>query len=199
MSIWQAVQRIDRLVFTTREISALTGMSLSSAAQGLARLEKRAILKKVMRGLWAMVNDRRFSALMVVPFLSPSQQSYVSFISALHLYGIISQIPQMVTVASTAHSKKIITPVGVYSVHQIAPGFFSGFRWHESRHYLIAAPEKALVDCLYISSRRGRNYLSFPELELPRSFKRKEAIRWAKSIRDPRVRESVLKKLQAIL
>ncbi len=157
MIIWRAVQKLNRLVFTTREIAVLTGMSLSSAAQGLARLEKQMVLKKVMRGLWALADDRRFSALMVVPFLNPSHQSYVSFISALHLYGFISQIPQTVTVASTAHSKKIITPIGVYSVHQISPEFFSGSRWHESRHYLIATPEKTLVDCLYISSRRGRN------------------------------------------
>lgn len=50
MNIWQAIKKIDRLVFTTREISSLTGMSLSSTSQALARLEEKDIMKRMMRG-----------------------------------------------------------------------------------------------------------------------------------------------------
>ena len=46
--IWQAIQKLDRLVFTTREISSLTGTTLSSASQRLAKLEeKRDPVKQV--------------------------------------------------------------------------------------------------------------------------------------------------------
>ena len=197
--IWNAIQGLDRLVFTTRELSALTGISISFVSQLLSKLEEKRVLKRVMQGIWAMVYDKRFSSFMLVPFLSPSHQVYVSFISAMHIYGIISQIPQMITVASTSHSKKVITPVGVYQVHQIEPGFFIGFDWHQNGSFLIATPEKALLDSLYVASRKGKRYLSFPELTFPPGFSKAKAKKLAKHISDPRLRASVLKKLEELL
>lgn len=198
MNIWQAIQKLDRLIFTTREMGSLMGISLSSAAQILGRLETKGLVKKMMRGLWALTQDRRFNPYFLVPFLEPSHTCYVSFISALHIYGVIGQIPQIITVASTAHTKKIRTPVGVYELHQIAPSFFSGFDWHSSRNFLIATPEKALVDCLYLASRKGKKYGSFPELNFPPHFKKTRAKQWASQIKDHRVRISVFSKLKTI-
>lgn len=198
IKIWKTIQRLDRLVFTTRELSASTGLSISSTSQGLSKLEGEGVLKRVMQGVWAMVGDRRFSPFMLVPFLSPAHQNYVSFISAMHIYGMISQIPQTVTVASTAHTKKIATPVATFSIHQIDPYFFAGFDWHKNGHYLIATPEKAWIDCLYISSRRGKRYASFPEVEFPHKFSIQKARKWADEIRDTRLRKSVIEKFEKL-
>lgn len=199
MTIWQAIQKLDRLVFTTREISFLTGMSLSAASQMLDRMNKKGLLKKIKRGVWALTNDKRFSPYLLVPHLESSHICYVSFISALHIYGIIEQIPQTITVATTAHGKTIATPAGVFRLHQIAPSFFCGFDWHESRNFLIAAPEKALVDSLYLASRKGKKYASFPELHFPSHFKKKTVVAWALKIKDHRIQRSVLDKLKELL
>ncbi len=199
LDIWQAINKLDRLVFTTREVAELTGSSLSSTTQRLVRLEEKKIVKKMLKGVWALIYDKRFSPFMLIPFLSQSHQNYVSFISALHLYGIISQIPQTITIASIAHSKKIITPIGTYIIHQLEPSFFAGFHWHEGGHFLIATPEKAFVDCLYISTRRKNAYSSFPELEFPKSFSKKEVIKYVRLIKDKNVRYAVQKKMEAIL
>lgn len=198
LNLWQAIQRLGRPVFTTREIASLTGMSPASATQSLARLEQKELVKKMRRGLWGMVGDRRFSPLLLLNFLSPSQQSYLSFISALHSYGIISQIPQIITVASTTHTQKIHTPVADFSVHQLDPNFFAGFDWHESGQFLIATPEKALIDCLYIGSRRGQRYSTFPEMDFPKNFSKTKARGWIEKIRYPRLRRSVSEKLERI-
>lgn len=198
MNTWIAVQKLNRLVFTTREIASLTGMSLSSATQGLARLEEKGVIKKMIRGVWATIHDRRFSPLMLIPFLNQPHTNYVSFISALHIYGMISQIPQIITLASTAHTRKIITPSGVFSIHQIDPRFFAGFDWHESHNFLIACPEKAVVDSLYLASRKGRRYSFFPELYFPRNFSRSRAKMWVTKIRDTRLQKSVREKLDSL-
>lgn len=195
MNIWIAIQKLDRLVFTTREISSLTGMSLSSASQGLARIEQKGIIKKMIRGVWAMISDRRFSPLMLIPFLNQPHTSYVSFITALHLYGMISQIPQIITLASTAHTRKITTPAGVFSIHQIDPNFFAGFDWYKNQNFLIACPEKAVVDSLYLASRKGRRYLFFPELYFPENFSQSRAKMWVAKIRDANLQKSVGEKL----
>jgi Transcriptional regulator, AbiEi antitoxin len=47
------VRKLGRPVFTTREVSALAGKSLSVTTQGLRYLAEQGILIKVRRGLWA--------------------------------------------------------------------------------------------------------------------------------------------------
>lgn len=190
MSVIQAINTTGRLVVTTREIAALRRSSVSSNTQCLTRLEKQGIVTKIMRGVWGVTSDRRFSPFLVVPCIDPSHRAYVSFISALHIHAVISQIPQVITVASTAHSKKIRSPVGTYQIHQIAPEFFDGFDWNETGDYLIASPEKALVDCLYLASRKGKQYAHFPELDLS-EIDGKKTMEWVKKIKDRRIRKSV--------
>lgn len=195
MNVWQGAQKLDRPVFTSLEIAALAGVSLSSASQMLGRWEKKGLLKKMKRGLWALTDDRRFSPYLLVPFLEPSHACYVSFISALHIYGILGQIPQTITVATTAHGKKIATPAGNFRLHQIAPSFFKGFDWDTSGRFLIAEPEKALVDCLYLAARKGKNYAAFPELDFPSSFSKPKAKQWVRQIREEKIRKFVMEKL----
>lgn len=190
VSVIQAVHQIGRLVFTTREIAALTNSSMTSATQCLNRLAEKGIIRKIMQGLWGMTVDRRFSPFLVIPFLNPNHRFYLSFISALHIYGVVSQIPHVITVASTAHSKKVHTSVGTFEIHQISPDFFCGFDWHNQDDYLIATPEKAMVDCLYIASRKKRQFAHFPELDLSR-IKRKLVLEWAGKIKNDRIKISV--------
>lgn len=188
-----------RPVFSTFEMASLTGKSASATTQALSRLEKRGIVLKVKRGIWAISGDGRLSAFAVIPYLIPKDRAYVSFISALHLYDIVEQIPRVITLASPAHSKTIVTSLGTFSVHRIAPSFFAGFRWYkDSGPFLIAEPEKALVDSLYLSARKQRQFGHFPELHFSRSFSFKRAEAWVKRISDSRIRKNVAGKLQAI-
>ena len=193
------VRRLRRPVFTTRELAALSGKSLSAATQGLSYLERQGLLLKVRRGLWADAVDDRLSVFAAVPFLVHDQRVYVSFLSALHLHGIIGQIPRVVTLASTAHSKTVRTALGVYVIHRITPAFFAGFDWYRGeRTFLIASPEKALVDSLYLSAHRKKQYRHFPELDFPRTFSFRKAAGWARKIPSRRVRGRVLKDLERL-
>ncbi len=199
-SVLELITSARRPVFTTFELAALGGRSASATTQALARLTRRGIVRKVRRGIWAVAGDPRASAFTVIPFLFAKDRAYVSFVSALHLHGIVGQIPRVVTLASPAHSKTIVTSVGTFSVHRIAPAFFSGFHWYkDSGAFLIAEPEKALVDSLYLSARKKRQFGHFPELDFPRSFSFKKARDWAARIPDARIRTNVEKKLEAII
>lgn len=198
MDAIQAIHKIGRLVFTTREIAGLTGSTIASTTQSLARLADKCVIRKIAQGLWGFVDDSRFSPFLVIPFLNPRHQAYLSFISALHIHGVISQIPQVITVAWTAHSKVARTSAGTFEIHQITPDFFYGFDWHAQGDYLIASPEKALVDCLYLASRKSRRFGSFPELDLD-IINQREALRWARLIKDTRIRTAVITKLKILL
>ena len=130
----------------------------------------------------------------------PKNRAYVSFISAFHLHGIIEQIPQEITLASTVHTKKFHTKLGTFSIHRIPPSFFDGFDWYKGEgSFLIAEPEKALIDSLYLSTKKKKQFGYFPELYFPKSFSFKKAASWVKKIHDPRIRSSIEKKLAEII
>jgi hypothetical protein len=123
----------------------------------------------------------------------------VSFLSALHLRGVIEQIPQVIYAATTGHGRMVRTPIGTYSFHRIHPRFFVGFDWYGARNdFLIATAEKALVDCLYLSGRRGKSFGSFPELHLGKPFSFPRAFKWVARIPDARIRGYVSKRLKGI-
>lgn len=64
---------------------------------------------------------------------------------------------------------------------------------------MIAEPEKALVDCLYLSACKKRQYGYFPELHFPRSFSFKKVKDWIKKIPNSKISANVKKKLNKIL
>lgn len=198
-SIMVFIKKTGRPIFTTHEIASLSGKSPSTVVHSLRRLVMQGLLVKIYRGVWAAPGPRAISPFDIIPYLFQRQRVYVSFISALHLHGIVEQIPQVITLASTAHTSTLRTKAGVFSVHQIASAFFDGFDWYQREgNFLIAEPEKALIDSLYLSSRKKKQFGSFPELDFPPEFSFKKAARWANRISEKKIRLYVLKKLDAL-
>ncbi len=78
--------------------------------------------------------------------------SYVSGEYALSYYGFIPERVAVVTSMTTKRNKKFITPIGTFSYNYIHPKrFIIGVNWEsldEKNHYLIACPEKALIDTI---------------------------------------------------
>jgi len=199
-SILIFIKRLKRPVFTTYEVSSVSGKSLSSVTQSLNYLEKQGLIFKIYRGIWAEAESKNLSPYSIIHLLFPLQKVYVSFISALHLYDIIEQIPQTITLASTAHTRTIHTKIATYTVHHIVPSFFKGFGWYKKENsFLIAEPEKALVDCLYLSAYKKKQFGHFPELYLPKTLSIKKINNWISMINNPKVRLYIRKRIHIIL
>lgn len=193
------IKKLGKPVFTTFEISALSGKSLSVVTQSLNHLVKNGLVLKVCRGVWAEIGNPSLSPYAVIPYLFTHQRAYVSFLSALHLHGIIEQIPQAITLASTVHTRTLRTKLGVFSVHRLSPKFFKGFDWYKGEgSFLIANPEKALVDSLYLSACKKKQFGYFPELHFPKTFSFEKAKKIAKSIPSSKICLYVLAKLKAL-
>ena len=199
-SMFSYIKDLNRPAFTTAELAAVSGRSLSATTQALNYLKSQGVIFKAASGIWAEAGNKQLSPYSIIPFLLPRQRAYVSFISALHLHGIIEQIPQVITLASTTHTKLIRTKIGIYSIHQISPSFFKGFDWYKGpESFLIAEPEKALIDCLYLSAYRGKRFNKFPELYFSKSFNIRKARQWVRCIGSLKVRNNVEKKLDILL
>ena len=143
-------------------------MSMSAAAKRLARLSEKKLLTRITKGIWANTSHPYFHPLSCVPYLLGKEQGYVSFLTALHLHGVISQIPQTIQVATTGRGRSLDSPIGRFEFFQIKPELMKqGSNWSATHlPYVVATPEKALVDTLYLSTRKNRRFARLPELDV---------------------------------
>ena len=125
-------------------------------------------LVKVTRGLWAQPEHPKFTPYGAVGFLLGNEQGCVSFISALRLHGVLGQMPGAIHIATTGHSRTLESPIGRFEFRQLrAQMMTGGVEMSETDPpYPIATAEKALVDTLYVATRRGRRFARLPELNL---------------------------------
>ena len=127
ISTLSTINKLGKQVFTTHEVSLASAKSLSVVTQSLNHLVKEGIIVKIHKGVWAQ-GAGPVSPYVVIPYLFPRHRAYVSFISALHLHGIIEQIPQVITLASTAHASTIRTVI--IGGNSISQSFSKGRGYH---------------------------------------------------------------------
>jgi len=167
--------RTDFVIFTTRDFANYSSISIPAASKRLLRLADKRLLTRVTKGLWANTSHPHFHPLSCVPYLLGKEQGYVSFLTALHLHGLISQIPKTIQIATTGHARSLNSPVGHYEFLQIKPELMKqGIKWSDTHlPYLIATAEKALIDTLYLSTRKSRRFARLPEVDIRQTAFRK--------------------------
>lgn len=199
MNASEALRRLRRLgvpVIATADAATALGQSSFAASKTLARLADAELLTRVRHGLWTA--DEHVDAYRLAePLLAP-MPAYVSLHSALHLHGMVEQIPSITYVVSLARSRRIATPHGTFSVHHIAPELFGGFV-EAAGGFKLATAEKTLFDVAYLSGGRSRLFRSLPELELPRGFRRRELHYWLARIAGERSRTMTARRLEELL
>jgi predicted transcriptional regulator of viral defense system len=171
-------------------------MTRSAASRALSRLAGAGLVLSVRRGLWSL--ETQIDPLRLPEYLTAPFPAYVSLQTALQLHGMISQVPQVIYVASLAPTRGIKTRIADYSVHRLAPTFFGGFATTLSG-VRLASPEKALLDTLYLAPARSRLFATLPEVEIPRRFDREAARDWSKRIAPGPRRDAVEARLEALL
>jgi predicted transcriptional regulator of viral defense system len=126
----------------------------------LHRLVREGVLTRMRRGIYRVsihsVEGAHLANLLYTP-------SYLSFESALSRYGILSQIPYAMTLATTRRSKKMTLDGTAVEYRQLREDLFFGHRLEKGLD--IAEPEKALLDALYLV-KRGKLSLALEELDL---------------------------------
>jgi predicted transcriptional regulator of viral defense system len=188
----EALGRLRRLgtsFFTTGDIAAVLKLSTAATNMVATRLAKNGLIIHLARARWALGD--RVNRLGLPQHLAAPYPAYISLQTALFHYEMISQIPQVIYAVTVAKTRRWSTPLGVVSMHQVAPDFFFGYEPMGSDGVLVATPEKALLDFLYLSPGRSRLFSRLPELELPRNFSKKKLRAMMAKVADPRRRRLV--------
>ena len=193
---YATLRRLGADVIQTADAAAALRQSTSAAAKTLSRLAAAGLVSAVRHGTWWI--DGPVDPYRLPPYLTAPLESYISLQTALHLHGLIEQIPEVIYAASLARTQRIATRAGSFSIHHLAPQVFGGYEETE-RGVKLASAEKALFDFAYLSAGRSRLFTALPELELPRGFRRAELKRWISKIPSERSRTITARKLAEIM
>ena len=182
-------------VVTTEDAAVRLNISVSGATRALSRLADDGLVVRLRHGLWSL--RAKIDPLELPESLTAPFPAYVSLHTALYRHGLISQIPQVIYVASLGRTHRVATTIATYSIHHLPPALFGGY---ESRGGVnLATAEKALIDTLYLGNVRSGLFARLPEVELPKSFRLAEARRWIARVRAPNKRAMVEARFQQLL
>ena len=123
---------------------------MASVRRAVLRLEKRGLLLRLAKGLYA----NRFGDLTlerVAGLLYPP--SYISLETALFMHGVIDQAPHIVTCVTLNKTKTFSTQLGEVAYYRIKPALFFGYT--EQDDLPVAEPEKAAADYVYLQRQNG--------------------------------------------
>ena len=153
ISGWLALfkEHIDIKIFQINHLKLLTSLSDSSLRVSLSRLTKNNTLKRICRGFYANpLNPPTLEEISAQIY----QPSYISLESALSSYGILSQIPRVLTCVTTRLPHVFKTGFGTIEYRQVKGPYFTGFV--KKNAHCVAQKEKAVADYLYLSPAKGR-------------------------------------------
>jgi predicted transcriptional regulator of viral defense system len=191
-----ALRRLGARVIDTADAAAVLRLTPAATTKTLSRLARAGLLANVRHGTWWLGETPDPYAL--PQHLTAPLESYVSLHSALHLHGLIEQIPAVVYAVSMARTQRVSTRAGTFSIHHVAAEVFGGYE-QTGAGVNLATAEKALFDFAYLSAGRSRLFTALPELELPAGFRRAELKRWVERIPSERSRTITRRKLETFL
>ncbi len=154
---FKEVSDSEKIFYTTTEISQLFDISKKRTLEDLIkRLRKEKALIRIEKGKYYF-SVKSPSDFEIAQFLN--SKSYISFETALNYHGILKQFPFETTSATLKQTKTKIFDEKVYSYSTISKKLFTGY--YKENGVLIAEPEKALFDQVYLISKsvKSKNYL----------------------------------------
>lgn len=133
-----------KAVITPAEIANVLGKPKNIGAVYAARLVKKGLARRLVRGKLSLVDDDFAIASQLI------NPAYISLDSALLFHGVIQQITKVMECVTTVNSIKL-EKLGI-AYHKIPPSLFYGYnRVERGQSYaFMAEPEKALIDGIYL-------------------------------------------------
>lgn len=152
-----------KVLFTVTELANITNNSLASANVELARLVARGVLVRYAKGRYGLPDSVAPEALVS----SLDSHAYVSGAYALHRHGMVTQAQvEICCMTDRRHNLSRVrnTPMGRVVFICVRPPVYAP----PTGEGLIAQPEQALCDYVYLLNRRGldpRSLVTFVALD----------------------------------
>ena len=128
----------------------------------IERLIYQGVLLRVSKGLFQFAFSQASDYQKANTLYHPS---YISLETALNHYGILDQVPYAITSMTVRKTRNVVAEDREFDYVHLSAKYFWGFR--KEKDFLIALPEKALIDELYTMA-KGIRHLDWAALDLTR-------------------------------
>jgi predicted transcriptional regulator of viral defense system len=154
------------------ELSRKYGIIPAAVTQALARQERKELVEHVGNKIyynWLALDGSPRDLVNVL-----REAAYVSLESGLREYGISTQSPRTLTCVTTDRPREFKARTITISYRSISPRLYWGFVRKTTRYgsYLIAEPEKAILDWIYLGLQNGAepalDELDFSSVDRPK-------------------------------
>lgn len=137
-------------IFTPLEFARVFQASPHTIKYFLETQVEEGLLSRLKQGLYSLKTDLPSEKEVANRLYRPS---YISFSYALAYYGILLEMPYQITSATTKPTRVFSNTNQVFSYHTIKEEAFTGYflKKEGDISFLIAEPEKALVDYVYFA------------------------------------------------
>ena len=124
----------------------------------LSLWQKQGYLVKIKNGLYAFEEE--------LPNIKPEEiasllysPSYISLEKALSGYGFIPEMVYAVTAVTPRTTRRFKNKIGNFIYRHLKPALFFGYQEirNDNFKYLLAEPEKALLDFIYLNSHKMKS------------------------------------------
>jgi len=167
------LRSFNKSYFAVADLEKILGMGRDSLYVTLNRLVRTGLLIRLRRGVYQPEFQVAGLEKVANELYYPS---YLSFESALSIYGILSQIPYTLMFATVRRSKKITLSDREVEYRQLKRDYFLGYILRNGIY--IAEPEKAVLDQLYMIS-KGRTAADISEWSFV-SLEKKKFLEYSK-------------------
>ena len=142
-------------VLRSDELSRRLKLSEKTVRAAIRRYEERGLLERVSTKIYVNHLNQQFSPRDLVNILRP--ESYISLESVMVERGITTQSPSVLTCVAPRYTQSFRTKSVGIVYRKISPDLFWGYEQKATRYntYLIAEPEKALLDWVYLTRQEG--------------------------------------------
>lgn len=178
-------------ILRSDELARRYKLSKAAVRNALRRHEGRGLVERVSTRIYINHLNQQFAPRDLVNVLRP--ESYVSLESVMVETGITSQSPSVLTCVTPGYPQSFRTKSVGIVYRKISSDLYWGYEQKATRYnnYLIAEPEKALLDWIYLTRQEG---LPTPLDELQLQFLSAAKLR-KYSERFPRTVQSSIKDL----
>jgi len=152
-------------ILRSDELARRYKLSEAAVRNALRRHEGRGLVERVSTRIYINHLNQQFSPRDLVNVLRP--ESYISLESVMVEKGITSQSPSVLTCVTPGYPQSFRTKSVGIVYRKISSGLYWGYEQKATRYnnYLIAEPEKALLDWIYLTRQEGLP-TPFDELQL---------------------------------
>lgn len=153
--LYRVLEKNKYYVFSIEDImSFYPGETKNNLKRMIYRWNKKGWICSLKRGLYELLYPKDFTVPDMYIANKLYSPSYVSLETALSNYSIIPEISMAVTSITTKPTRKFKNKHGLFIYRTIKPLVFTGYYVEKQGNFdiLIAEPEKALIDFLYLKT-----------------------------------------------